>query len=138
MNIEYKQLNPGSGLPDISGMKPFLAVLVIEDRAEPEWRDTVSKWLVKSGCKYMMAWGTDHTAWDESVDLANLAQFEGGEIPEDELVLATQHGDGSLEQFFAEAKTTAIQDCADFYHTLILHISWENREDEFKSLYSQA
>jgi hypothetical protein len=138
MNVSYTQLTPGNDLPDISGLKPFLAVLVIDDHSAPEWREKISSWLVKSGCRNMMSWGDEREAWDEAVDLANISQFNSGGIPVDELVLAVEHGSHALEQFFKEAKISASQDCADFTNVLLAHISKENKEQELISLYSRA
>ena len=138
MNAKYIQLSPESKLPDISAYKPFLAVLVIEEHVTPGWREAVSQWLVGSGCKIMLSWGTELPAWTDAVDLANIAQFDNGEIPEDELVLAGEYEQISLEQFIKEAKFTATQDCADFTNTLIIHISEGSREQELLAIYSRA
>lgn len=138
MNLNYLQLKHEALLPDISGFKPFLAVLVVEEPVTADWRNLVSRWLVKSGCLYMMSWGKDSIAWDEAVDMANIAQFNNGEIPEDELVLIAEHKDDTLEQFLREAKISATQDCADFVNTLILHISQVDKEHELLRLYSES
>jgi hypothetical protein len=138
MDINYLQLKPGATLPDISSLKPFLAIVVIEESVEPAWREKVSHWLVDSGCRYLMSWGADKSAWDEAVDLANIAQFNRGDIPMDEMVLSVEHGNGALEQFFKEAKATVMQDCADFNNSILLHIFRENKEKEYLTLYSRA
>lgn len=138
MDIKYFQLIPMDALPSISELKPFLAILVVDEQVGAEWRDKVSHWLVKSGCKYMLSWGKDRAAWNESVDLANIAQFQNGQIPEDELVLTSDQNELSLDHFFTEAKITATQDCSDFDHTLILHISMENKEKEVLTRFSGA
>ncbi len=138
MEVRYLQLTPGTSLPDISEMKPYLAVIVIEEHVDPAWRETVSKWLVKSGCIYMMAWGTDSNEWDTSVDLANIEQFNYGEIPEDELVMTTWHENESLNNLFWQSKNSAEHACVEFSNTLILHISPENKEQEYLAMYSSA
>jgi hypothetical protein len=138
MKVVYYHITPETNLPDITEMKPFLAVLVIELHPATEWRESVSKWLVNSGCQYLMSWGEDRAAWEEAVDLANIAQFNSGEIPNDEMVLTVEHGDDAPELFFREVKTTATQDCIDFDNTLIIHISKLDKEEELLSLYSNA
>jgi hypothetical protein len=138
MDVNYLQLIPETRLPDISGFKPFLAVLVIEEQVEPGWRETVSKWLVKSGCLYMMAWGINCGDWDDSVDMANIQQFNYGEIPEDELVVTTWHEDDPLNEVFWQAKNIASHSCVEMSHTLILHISDKNKQEEYISLYEKS
>ena len=77
-------------MPDVGDLKPFKAIVVIEDRPTPEWETQASKWLVDSGCLYMMAWGEDCSSWDDSVDWANLETFDFGDIPDDEDVSAAE------------------------------------------------
>lgn len=136
MTLQYIQLKPEQATPDISALKPFLAVLVIEEPVSQPWQDLVSCWLVRSGCIYMMAWGLNCSDWDDSVDLANIEQFNYGEIPEDELVMTTCHEDEKLNAVFYQAKNSATHACVDFSNTLILHISSVNKEQEFLALYS--
>ncbi len=137
MNITYLQLRPGEELSDITKLKPFLAIVVSEETADPAWRDAVSKWLVKSGCTYMLAWGKECTAWEDAVDLANIEQFNFGEIPEDELVFTTMHENESLIDVFGFAKT-AEHACVEFSNSLILHISFQNKETEYLIQYAEA
>jgi hypothetical protein len=138
ISLRYLQLIPDQALPDISVLKPFLAVLVIEEPVSQQWQDQVSRWLVKSGCIFMMAWGLNCSEWDDSVDFANIEQFNFGEIPEDELVMTTCHADEKLKDVFWQAKNSAEHACIDFSNTMILHISTENKERELLSLYSTA
>ena len=138
MSLQYIQLKPEQAMPDISALKPFLAVLVIEEPISQPWQGLVSRWLVRSGCIYMMAWGLNCSDWDDSVDFANIEQFNYGEIPEDELVMTTWHVDEKLKDVFGQAKNSSTHACVDFSNTLILHISSENKEQEFRALYSSV
>ena len=137
MNITYLQLRPGEELSDIAKLKPFLAIVVSEETVDSAWREAVSKWLVKSGCTYMLAWGNECSAWEDAVDLANIEQFNFGEIPEDELVVTTRHANESLIDVFRFAKT-AEHACTEFSNTLILHLSFQNNETEYLIQYAQA
>jgi hypothetical protein len=137
MNITYLLIRPGEELPDITKLKPFLSILVSQETVDPAWREAVSKWLVKSGCTYMLAWGEECSAWEDAVDLANIEQFNFGEIPEDELVVTTMHENESLIDVFRFAKT-AEHACVEFSNTLILHLSFQNTETEFLIQYAQA
>lgn len=136
MSTNYINLKPGSVPADITALAPFLAILVIEEKAEPGWRDAVSHWLIKSGCQNLLSWGMDHKDWDEAVDLANIAQFNDGEIPEDELVLTSEKDAETLYEFFKEAKNIIAQECTDFPNTVIVHVSGEEKEQDFLSMLS--
>ena len=138
MSTKYLQLIPGGELPDISALRPFLGVIVSEETVSSEWRDTTSKWIVQSGCIYLMAWGENCEEWEDSVDLANIQQFNHGDIPEDELVVTTCREGQTLEEVFRESKNSTSHSCVEFANTLILHISAKNKENEFLPLYSRA
>ena len=73
--IRYIQIQNNSDLPDIKNLNPFRAVVVIDEAISDEWQIKTSKWLVNSGCLYMMAWGNDCSSWDDSVDYANLEEW---------------------------------------------------------------
>ncbi len=135
MALHYLQLKPEGDLPDISTLKPFLAILVIEQPQSIQWRDQASRWLVRSGCIYMMAWGIDCGDWDTAVDLANIEQFNYGEIPEDELVMTSEYEGGDLKDVFWQAKNSARHACVEFANVLLLHISSESKEAELRALY---
>jgi hypothetical protein len=138
MVTNYLQLHPGEKLPDISDLRPFRSVVVIDEEATPEWQSLVSSWLVKSGCLYMMAWGKECSTWDDSVDLANLEACNYGDIPEDEFVMTTWHTNEPLREVFWFAKRGAVHPTMDLPNMLILHISDTSKENELISDYASA
>mgnify|MGYP001548401509 CR=1 FL=1 len=58
--VRYHQLAPGAEPPSLGEIEPFAAVVIIEEDVTWEWRAKISRWLVDSGCLFMMAW--DRTA----------------------------------------------------------------------------
>ena len=136
--MKYLQLKPESKLPDISDLKPFRSVVVIDENVSSEWQSLVSTWLVKSGCLYMMAWGKECSSWDDSVDYANLAEFDYGDIPEDKFVMTTWHEDEPLKEVFGFAKNNAFHSVVELPNILILHISSHNKEEELLLEYVNA
>jgi hypothetical protein len=138
MTITYFQFRPESSLPDSSYLGPFRAVVVIDESITLDWQSKVSTWLVKSGCLYMLAWGKGSSAWDDSVDLANLEEFDFGSIPEDKFVMTTWHEDESVEDVFRFSKNDAIHPKVKLTNTIILHISNKNKEKEIMSEYASA
>ena len=138
MVTNYLQLYAGAKLPDITNLRPFRSVVVIDDETTPEWQSQVSTWLVKSGCLYMMAWGKKCSAWDDSVDLANLEAFNYGDIPDDKFVMTTWHEKEPLNEVFWFSKNSAVHPTMDLPNLLILHISDTNKENELLSEYENA
>ena len=53
--FRYERVLDGDPLPDIGKLKPFKAIVVIDNDPSPEWQMEASRWLVSSGCLYMMA-----------------------------------------------------------------------------------
>ena len=136
--MTYIQLQPESALPDISRLAPFRCVVVVEDVPTSDWQTKVSCWLVRSGCLYMMAWGNGCSSWDDSVDMANLAEFNYEAIPEDRFVMTTWHKDDSMSEVFWFSKNCAHHADVDIQNTVILHISAVNRESDFRKAYEGA
>ncbi|GHB74153.1 hypothetical protein GCM10008107_24380 [Psychrosphaera saromensis] len=133
--MEYVQLSGLCELPDISCFGKFKSIVVVEEEVSELRQNQISKWLVDSGCLYMMAWGVEASSWDTSVDLANIAQFENAEIPDESLVLTTWHDDELLFEVFEFSKFSAFHR----YHELnpiIVHLSSINKESEFRSVYN--
>lgn len=129
MNPKYVHILPGAELPDQVFGNPFAAVVIIEMDVTAEWRSTVSRWLVDTGCLYMMSWGTDCSMWDDSVDHANLEDWDYGDIPEDRLVLTTWHANDPLETVLWFAQHGAHHEQLKSGSLLLLDISPNPRED---------
>jgi len=136
--MKYLQLEPGASLPDISALKPFRSVVIVDDEPNPEWQAQVSDWLVASGCLYMMAWGKGCSSWDDSVDSANLKEFDWGDIPEEKFVMTTWHEKEPLNDVFWFSKNNAFHPTVELQNTVILHISQNNREQELLAAYASA
>jgi hypothetical protein len=113
-------------------------VLVIEQPFTGEWQFFVSEWLVRAGCLYMMAWGGDCSRWDDSVDDANGAAFTFGEIPDDAFIMTTWHADEPLRETMWFASHAACHPTVALDHTIIIHISAEDRRAELLGDYQAA
>ena len=136
----YLQLRPEGVLPDISHLAPFKAVVVLNTSYSSDWQDEVSKWLVTSGCLYMMAWGPACTTWDDSVDYANMFEHSDYGIPDAKFVMTTWHENDSLEEVFWYAQFNANFSYNDLelINALIVDISSDDRQSEMISLFYQA
>ncbi|MBX3308692.1 MAG: hypothetical protein KF751_21815 [Nitrospira sp.] len=135
--VVYLHVHPGGAFPEVFPQAPFRAVVIAEAEVDPEWQSVLSKWLVRSGCLYMVAWGKSGSSWDDAVDNANLEEFEFGEIPEGKFVMTTWH-DESLSEAFGFAKNSAFHATVDLRSTMLVHISACNREEELLLEYANA
>ena len=136
--MNYIQIKSGIKPPDISAFKPFRSVVIIESIVTSEWQNSISDWLVSSGCLYMMAWGFDCSLWDDSVDYSNLKASNFEEIPEDEFVITTWHDNEPLEEVFWFSKHNATHPSIDIQNTILLHISDSNKEEDLLETYKRA
>ncbi|MEO0400429.1 MAG: hypothetical protein AAF224_13520 [Pseudomonadota bacterium] len=126
-SVHYLHLPPKTDPPVLGTEDPFSAVLVVEADVSWAWRAQVSRWLVDSGCLFMMAWGKECSLWDESVDYANLDDFPDGEIPEHRWVYTTWHDDEPKEQVFWFAQHTATHPHANLKKIMLIDISKYDR-----------
>jgi hypothetical protein len=136
-SLLYLHLTPGSMPPDIVAA-PTRMVVVVEADVSPAWQALVSHWIIQSGCLYMMAWGIDCSAWDDSVDYANMDQHDNLQIPEDGSVVTTWHPDEPMAEVFWYSKNLAKHSSIDIERTVILDISTSNRRDQLLQAYISA
>ena len=131
---EYFHLPAGSKLPLIENSPRRVLVLIDQD-VESLWQDKVSRWIVESGCLYMMAWGRDCITWDDSVDYANLERFRGRELPDDQFVMTTWHENDPLHEVFFFARVCAFHPTVPMPLLTILDIREEPRKAAILALY---
>lgn len=138
--VQYIQLAPDSSPSTPIPSRPFSAVVIITEEVEAEWRHTVSEWLVREGCLCMMAWGTDCSLWDDSVDIANLEAHNWEDIPAGKSIMTTWHDDELLSEVFWSAHHSIFywSDLEPPKHLVILDISQEAREGDIRELFAKS
>lgn len=134
----YIHLPVGHTPPSLEGCRPFKAILVIEQATDDGWRSGVCEWLVRVGCRYLLAWGLDCETWHDKVDEANLAAFNFQEIPDDDFIMTTWHADEPLREVMWFAVHAACHPTISLDHTIIVHISDEERGVELLKTFRQA
>ena len=134
----YLHLKPGETPPRLESVAPFKAVVVVDSEVTSEWRAHVSDWLVRSGCRYMMAWGQKCGDWEYSVDQANLAMFDNTEIPDDNFVMTTLHENASLQETFWFSEQCAVHPSLKLESTYVVHIAPEGRATELLKAFRAA
>lgn len=138
MRVDYLHLPEGRKPPEREGRAPFRAIIVADQSVGADWRALVTGWLVRSGCLYALAWGTDCEAWHDDIDEALLAAFDFNDIPEDRDVMTTWHNDEPLSEVFWFAGFCAMHEKVDLDQTLIVHIAPKERETEMRRAYAEA
>lgn len=133
----YIRISEKAGLPAIDQYRPFRAVVVLDAKYSDEWQDQVSRWLVDSGCFYIMAWGPECSSWDDSVDYAQIQKYPDG-APEPDFIVTTWHDREALESVFWFSRFCAFDPYGRIEHSLIVHVGDTDREAEFLALYAQA
>jgi hypothetical protein len=136
--FRYERVQDGDPLPDVGNLKPFKAIVVIDEDPSLEWQTEASRWLVVSGCLYMMAWGENCGSWDDSVDYANIEICVFDEIPDDELVMTTWHEKESLLEVFEFSKQWAQHPTVKLDNILVLHISAVDKREEFERIFKSS
>lgn len=136
--VSYIRIHPDEPLPDIRDLPPFKAVVIIENDFPQTWQWDVSRWLVASRCRYMLAWGPECSSWDDSVDEASLEAFDYGEIPESEFIMTTWHEDEELSEVFWFAKHGAGHSFHELRNTVILHVSTKDKRESLEEEYANA
>lgn len=134
--LHFLHLRPDAPLP-VRAL-PGKVVLVIEAAVSQTWQWEASRWLVSSGCRYLLAWGKDCSSWDDSVDEANLERFYHADIPEDQFVITTWHEKEELEEVFRFAKHGTRHPVHDLREVLVLQISDYPRQEELEALYANT
>lgn len=86
----------------------------------------------------MMAWGTDCSQWDDSVDMAILEEFDFGEIPDDRFVMTTWHDKESMNHFFWFAGQVHQFSTSPLDRTILIHVSEHPREAELLAAFNAA
>lgn len=97
MSVQYVHLRPEDILPSIA-CNPVWAAIITEADASEDWRERVTEWLVQSGCLQAVAGGRGCARWHDSVDGANLMEFDYGDIPDDRFVMTIWHENEPLEE----------------------------------------
>ena len=137
MIVQYVHLRPEEPPPSL-GATPFCAVIVTEASASETWRRRITEWLVESGCLYAVTWGLDCEEWHDSVDDANLKEFNYGDIPDDRFVMTTWHSNEPLSEAFWLAGQCAFHPTVELDRTIIVHLSNEPREAEMLQAFNES
>ena len=124
---QYLRIADAQDAEAIEAGGPFKAVVVIETAVSGELRDSVVERLRDAGCLYLMAWGRGCEDWADAALKTNGAA--GGEL------IATRHPTEALTDVFRFARDIASHPDAELRDVRIVHLSAEDRGDEFLRRY---
>ncbi|PXX38510.1 DUF7684 family protein [Undibacterium pigrum] len=134
----YIHLVPGTDPADISALYPYAAIVMVETDVTPEWRSTISRWLVDTGCLCMIAWGRECALWDDVVDWCHMEKYDFGDYPEDSFLPTSWFENYTLEEVFEFAKMHASHPTVELLHTVLLHISAAPDDETILKKYADA
>ena len=87
----------------------------------------------------MMAWGSDCSLWDDSVDVASLEDHNCKDMPNGQWVMTTWHDDEPLSDVFWNANLSNFHPPDTSYdHLVILDITDNAREHQMRDLFTKA
>ena len=132
----YIHLKPDQIPAEMTTSQPCRMIVIIEAPVSQDSQNKISDWIARSGCLVMMAWGLDCSTWDDSVDMANIAAFDFGDIPEDKFIMTTWHSNDSLADMFWYAKNLAEHPKVTLEQTVLLHIAEVSQERELLDAYA--
>jgi hypothetical protein len=136
--LKYLHLAPDAPLPELAGTDRFKAVLAIEADVSQTWQWDACRWLVASGCRCLLTWGMECSAWEEAVEEANLERFDYGDLPAEEAVITTSHEEEELEEVFWFAKHRARHPALDLRETVLIHVSEAEARHKFEQAFTEA
>ncbi len=123
----YVHVRPEENLPALAGAGRFKAVAIIEADVSADWQYKASKWLVASGCRYLMSWGRECGSWDDSVNWAAIELFPGRDQPDrsddPDFVMTTWHEGVPLEEAFAFCHFCGFDPDVEFDSAVHVHIA---------------
>jgi len=134
----YIQLRPHDALPDLAHLEPFMAIAVIDDDSDEMWRWDVARWLVASGCRFMLAWGKECESWHDALDDAADEAFNYDDIAPEQAVMATHHDDEDLDEVFWFARHRASHPALQLANVVILHVTALGRPNELMNQFEDA
>lgn len=134
----YIQLRPHADLPDLARLAPFMAIAVIDDDSDEMWRWDVARWLVASGCRYLLAWGRECESWHDAFDDAADEAHGYDEIAPEQAVMSTWHEDEDLDEVFWFARHRASHPALQLANAVILHVAGRGRPDELLGQFAGA
>ena len=136
--MEYIQVNESSSLPDLSRLAPFKAVIAIENPVSSERQQEICRWLVETGCMYVMILGEDCDDWQEIIREINLSQFSLDDMTPEQFVMITTHAREGLRSVFWHAKKHAHHPKVKMQNIVTVHIGEQNRSIDYGSIFQKA
>ena len=133
----YIHLRPGKDPPTLAP-QPYRIVIVAESSVSDDWREDIAEWIWQIGSRYVVAWGQSCEVWHDSVDFANLAAFDFGDVPDKDSIMTTWHSGEPLSEAFWFAGFCAYHPDVQLGDIILLHIAEEGREGPLLEAYSLA
>jgi hypothetical protein len=137
--LHYLHLPSGAELPALADTGPFMAILLLEqDDVNDMWRFDACRWIVASGCRYLLAWGRECETWREGVEDAALEAVDYEDVEPEQSVLTSAHEDEELDDVFWFARHRAAHPGPALETVLIVHVAMQPDRQRMIDAYDAA
>lgn len=110
---------------------PYPCLIWSEMETSSDFKLELSKKLIKTDCRYIVAGGIECSLWDDAGDFAFIASNDDYDPPDEQFVMTSWHEGESLVEVVRFFALNTNFDRHDFRHFLIVHIG-ESQEMEFE------
>ncbi len=136
-SMKYIWLGEADNLPDIGEFSPFKTLLSIDETASTARQHEISTWLVRMGARHVTIRGEDCLSWKESIRHANLEMVSLDDMQPEQFVMITTHPHEGLRSVFRQVSKHASHTHVDLNITIIIHLSEQSSENEYRSIFSR-
>ena len=124
---------------DVSSIKiqaPYACLVYSKEDVTKDEMETISNWIISSGCRYAVCAGADCSKWHDAIDWAYIASDPNYSPPEARFVMTSWHETETLEEivWFWLMCTVCDDDIFENYLLLIVGESEGLEEEMIKAI----
>ncbi len=93
ISITKSQARPHRYVAPFDGVDYVLLLVISDSEIPSDVEREISSSIVRTGCRYALAYGCTCSTWDDSIDLASI----DARVPENRFVMTTWHEDEPIE-----------------------------------------
>ena len=136
-SMKYIWLNEAGDLPDISQHSPFKVLLSVDMLVGRKCRQEISSWLVNMGAMHVTIRGEECFEWKNSIRQANLDRVSLEDMRPEQFVMITTHPHENLRSVFKQISKHARHTHVELDFTIIVHLSEQSSETDYRSIFSR-
>ncbi|MBL4786889.1 MAG: hypothetical protein JKY49_15860 [Cohaesibacteraceae bacterium] len=130
--IKYVSLIDQGDLPKLGDLKSFTCIILIGESTPVAHQLEICKWLVDSGCKWIMAFGQDCEIWHDTS--CSVVADMTSDTTAGQNIMTTSHRDQTIDEVLALAKLSMQK----FDNILMLDVGEDGNQDMLQTLFDEA